>query len=640
MPDLLAIYSKQLGDDLNQMVTLVHALLHVPIIAVAGLNDQGKSSLVASFLSPSGGARVLRGTKGTQGTFRFTLWLPAKWGRDHVLRGSLDVALSAIFGHAPESLHDDPPIAHAAQNNHSALGIPLIAWDERLDELELALLDCPDVQKQPIGAGQGAAEMRLQMLQNASKICAGIILVAKHVNLTTRPLDEVANSFPAGLRIYALNQARNLTPGEILIEARDALSLADDGLCYAAYDFDLVHYKDFTPKWDANIGKGRNDPKFPCFFRLTTSSDLDLPDHIDPERSLHCLARQIDKKALVGDFQYETLVRLKAATLQGIGAIKEQLRGQSERISQQCALVWEACNAALCGGEGERLILSAEMANSLSESIIDCAPGYLKWTLHTKAAAGRAGDWIGKSVVKLSPGVANRFGRSLAMGSHWIKENILKRPVPHNKSVSVPERLTSLLHARWLRSGVSIDKNEVERAVDGIVERFNQVGATNLPKADWDRIASEFWKMTPKGLAAFAVATSTLIALAVLLYATVDPLGGTVLISFALGKTLMALTTKELLTALGLGTAVNYASAGRLQKQLESKLGPLQRSRFFAVTCDELGLPREYPKDIVADSTLPMAVNRDGLCLRRFELFRDGLDVDAVNSLQKNLEEV
>jgi len=113
-----------------------------------------------------------------------------------------------------------------------------------------------------------------------------------------------------------------------------------------------------------------------------------------------------------------------------------------------------------------------------------------------------------------------------------------------------------------------------------------------------------------------------------------------VLFGFVIGKTLMALTVKELLVAVGLGTLVNFACAGQLQKHLESKLGPLQRARFFAVSCDELGLPREYPKDIDADSTLPMAVNLDGLCLRRFRLFRDSLNTEAVNSLQKNLEEV
>jgi hypothetical protein len=61
--DLLQRYDPAAEADRKRTMVIAEAVSHVPIIAVAGLNDQGKSSLVASFLSPENAARVLRGAR-------------------------------------------------------------------------------------------------------------------------------------------------------------------------------------------------------------------------------------------------------------------------------------------------------------------------------------------------------------------------------------------------------------------------------------------------------------------------------------------------------------------------------------------------------------------------------------------------
>jgi hypothetical protein len=52
-----------------------------PILAVVGMLNAGKSSLVATFLSgkSEGDQRVLIGSGNTEGTHRFVLWLPESW---------------------------------------------------------------------------------------------------------------------------------------------------------------------------------------------------------------------------------------------------------------------------------------------------------------------------------------------------------------------------------------------------------------------------------------------------------------------------------------------------------------------------------------------------------------------------------
>ncbi len=56
-------------------------LIDRPTVAVAGMLNSGKTSLVANFLSEQGRARTLRGNNNDQGTHRFVLWLP-QWPVD------------------------------------------------------------------------------------------------------------------------------------------------------------------------------------------------------------------------------------------------------------------------------------------------------------------------------------------------------------------------------------------------------------------------------------------------------------------------------------------------------------------------------------------------------------------------------
>ncbi|CAN0492884.1 unnamed protein product, partial [Hapterophycus canaliculatus] len=142
-----------------------------PTVAVAGMLNSGKTSLVSSFLSPSGQARTLRGTSNREGTHRFVLWLPESWRKDVELWSLLIERIGEALGAPPEELADDPDEAAAQYNNRSGdvalLSVALLATDPGLDEVGVGLLDCPDIVSDE-ELGLGSPEERKKLLGRAA----------------------------------------------------------------------------------------------------------------------------------------------------------------------------------------------------------------------------------------------------------------------------------------------------------------------------------------------------------------------------------------------------------------------------------------------------------------------------------------
>lgn len=115
-----------------------------PTVAVAGMLNSGKTSLVATFLSEEGRRRSLRGTSNSEGTHRFVIWLPSKWREDAELWGLLMQQIGDAIGASPELLSDSVTVAHKQYNNHegdsTTLSVPLVATDPKLDQLGIGLL--------------------------------------------------------------------------------------------------------------------------------------------------------------------------------------------------------------------------------------------------------------------------------------------------------------------------------------------------------------------------------------------------------------------------------------------------------------------------------------------------------------------
>ncbi len=639
--ELLAHYSPETDRDVRTASTLAEAVLAIPIVAVAGLNDQGKSSLVASFLSPAGSARVLRGTRGREATYRFTLWLPASWEKDEALRTPLDKALAEVFGCAPELLPTDVTGALASQNADRDLAVPMIAWDPRLDGLKIGLLDCPDVQKRPVGADEHSADRRTELLRRASELCSSTILIAKHQNVTTTPFATILSTFSGKSPVYAFNQVRELPPEELLVEVRTALKLPPSEQCYAAYDYDLRFYEDRTPMWDPNRHLPKNTPeRFPCFFRLSDIKEENLPDRIDETRSLHHLARSLDREELLGTFQKAKRRELRSAGLQALALIETEVAGQESRIQKARDQVREACDGALQREDGKGFLFNAEMANSLAKSIISCAPGYLRLQLKAKAAIGAFIGHVRGIPERLAPEIVTRFGTVFSFLKRATLDRFLKaRSVRSTTEEPLPEILARLLLNRWRSAGFDVTEDEVRAAAARIDNRFRTVGLNNLSEEEWNTVARKLWQQAPKGKMGLKMALEFLGLLGMLAWVLTEPAsgqfawthwyihsvawghaaGGAGLAAFGLGGTTMAIL---------------------MQSELQTRLGPGQRNRFFDIACDELGLPRIRTDSALDHLALPTEVNFDGLCLKRFGMRLDKLHPAAVYQLRTHLEQI
>ncbi len=79
-------------------------LIDWPTVAVAGMLNSGKTSLVATFLSEDGRSRSLRGTSNAHGTHRFVIWLPSQWRKDAELWELLMQRIGDAVGQKPEPL--------------------------------------------------------------------------------------------------------------------------------------------------------------------------------------------------------------------------------------------------------------------------------------------------------------------------------------------------------------------------------------------------------------------------------------------------------------------------------------------------------------------------------------------------------
>ena len=199
-------------------------LAEFPTLAVAGMLNSGKTSLVAGMLSPDGRERTLRGVANSQGTHRFVLWLPEKWREEETLWQLLLEDFGDAVGHPPELLAETPEEAHTQYNNRTggadALGVPLVATDPALDELGIGLLDCPDIVSDEV-FGVGSPERRRELLGKASTFCSAFLVVSTPSMARDRTLGEILQTIsdlmPGIPRLLAVNKIRpGQTPEDVL----------------------------------------------------------------------------------------------------------------------------------------------------------------------------------------------------------------------------------------------------------------------------------------------------------------------------------------------------------------------------------------------------------------------------------------
>jgi hypothetical protein len=584
---------------LRDQFVFVRDFAVLPVVAVAGLINSGKTSLVASLLSPTGRTRVLRGVSAGSGTQRFTLWLPGSWQERPDLRPQVDRELARIFGHAPELLAAKPGEAQTQQMRRDALAVPLLAWDEALDAQGIALLDCPDIQRRTPGESD-ARNIRLEMLKAAGAICAGVVLVARRTEIEVREFHLITELLPSATRVYAVNFLRRESATEVATEMHDAAGLPE-GFVYAAYDYDVGSNAAFAPACDPNFGSGvsadTNADRTPFFFEVPH----DAAQAIDEETALKHLGRRLGPEALRQRRQRELVGDLVKDLSAAAETIQREVARMNRVIDTAALDLFDRCHRLFRDGENLRLKIDPEIAEAMAAAIRHEAPWDMKLLLAVH-------HWLFRQLGRLREAGTLLAGK-LQVPERWMERfREVWRSTPESplNEHNVKRQLEawSLAHGTTPTSTTASVSHDWQTPARDILERFAAKERTRLPRETWEELARQLWKKTPVGWTRFKVASLLVIALAAL--AIFPVLGGAALLATTFHTTVVALTWKELLVAAGLGALLTSDFARSFERMVDQTLGRRQIANFFAIVADRVGLPREVPRERKSEFPEPM----------------------------------
>lgn len=590
--------------DLELAHDFLTGLLRVPIIAVAGLLNAGKSSLVASFLEPGGRARVLRGLQRASGTHRFTLWCPGAWESDPSFRSSLEALLHSVFGAAPEGLAQARDAAHEQQRDRARLAVPLLAFDRGLDAHGMCLLDCPDIQRREEGEGAGSRRRRA-VLEAAGRLCSAVFVVLPRSELEVEQVAEVLDALPRAQRVLLVNLCSAETPAAIAAEARAAWGDIATSI-YVAYDFRHRGYESWTPAWDPNLrlpDTAPTDAAVPCFFAVAGSDPAHSPASVVPGRSLAAFAATMAPARLLQERQRALLDDLRRRVVVGGEFLAGRVRADQESVEAAAALLQEEFLRLLERDGDLRIKLDPALIEDFATSIRRTAPWDLKpflWMSHKAAMALQAI----RSVVR---GVAGGIHERIREEGRRISE------------VLADSRVDADRIADGLRLWSAARRQARDRAfwlpvAERILQRFREEDGGRLPAGEWDERARDLWREVPVWRARTAVLTTMMIALAAV--AVLSVAGGPILVALGIKSAALTVTVKELLVVIGLGSIAQGEAARRLDDWLRERVGARQRSDLVAIAFDEVGLPRSLLRALDAPPRVPAHPRPDGFAVR------------------------
>jgi len=625
--------------ELSRKRRLLGGLLKVPVVAVAGLLNGGKSSLIASLLSPEGRRRVLRGDNGKNGTHRFTLWAPEAWKEDAEMLAPLKELLEEVSGQAFDELDEAPETALAQQRRPEKIGCPLLAFDSGLDRHGLCLLDCPDIERPDDDDANGE---RREALEKFGRICAGVLMVVPRRQIECRQVLDVRRALPETQCLLAVNSLRgdNLVK-EVVAEVREALGDSNIPV-YVAYDFGLRNYEQRTPRWDPNL-KTNSGENQPCFFESSSDPEENKAERVGESRSLRYLSKhfppgKILKKrqaALAGEFAADLRECLDCVDSK-LAAGREKAEGASEKLSEKLR--------KLLYKDGKPVVkIDPELLGAVSEAALKTAPLDIKIAFKTNRMLSRGMRVLGSGIKAFTPELVQQ-------ALQWLFSRFEKAKEQGGKALdtplSQPDELARQL-ALWSSACKSHKKEgQWQESAEAILERFRDKERTGIPREDREGFAREFWRHAPKWKIRGAILTGAGLALGILALIPFD--GGATLVAanvvfvkslltyFGLKGSVLVLTSHELIAVLG-GVALAQCTAGQnMADKIDGCIADQQHANFLAIAFDELGLPREFLPEGMPAPTIAEEPNLSGYGIKTLKISIAETDAKVRRTLSKS----
>tara|TARA_R110002049_G_scaffold46487_1_gene135191 strand:- start:148061 stop:150172 length:2112 start_codon:yes stop_codon:yes gene_type:complete len=585
-------------------------LVNWPTVAIAGMLNSGKTSLVATFLSEQGRRRTLRGDNNDQGTHRFVLWLPSAWRNDSDLWGLLMSRIGDALGQPPEMLADDPADAHRQYSNRDGsaetLRVPLVATDDGLNEAGIGLLDCPDIVSDE-AFGLGSPEVRRELLGRASTLCSAFLVVTSAESSRDAALGNLmriaADLMPGIPRLLAVNKIRpRQTPDQVLETFGPLARGHGIETVYAAYDFEVPASRPYIPAPDEVVAAALQpdaDP-LPVFFSVDEDPDDNPPAAIDADRLLSALPQKLDRGKLFEKFRVALETGLRTAVWDlGFKTVDQNADESRTRTAkaQDCLLqtALDFFAHREIGGDVTELRLhqSERIVRQLSESFAATAPWYARWGVRMNTAARRIFGGAGDFIRQLTP---------TAMARRTADEIKDKFKSGEYGGLMTPERLQNAIELHggasvlphWYADDGLIDRAAWDEATEAAISRFERDDFTSLDPRRLDEAVRQMWAEVPmrKKLAAGLTPLAALLA----------TFGGVLMIPIDFGTThfIAAASIPELLAAAGLTTLSTMWAGGQNTRNVGQQAARQQLADFQAVLSDTFGVARiEHPPTII-----------------------------------------
>lgn len=589
---------KQLVSAGRQLHT-AEQLVDWPTVAIAGMLNSGKTSLVAAFLSEQGRSRTLRGSNNAQGTHRFVLWLPQAWRKDVELWGLLMSRIGDAVGQPPEMLDQEVEKAHGQYNNlggdEASLSRPLVATDPKLDSFGIGLLDCPDIVSDE-SFGLGSPKVRRELLGRAATLCSAFLVVSSAESSRDGTLGDLlrisSDLMPGVPRILAVNKVRSRQSPDQVLEAFQPLARAHGiETVYAAYDFDVPSSRPYIPgaSESASSPLDAEDDPLPVFFSLSENADDNPPASIGEERLLTALPERLDRGQLFERFRIALQSSLRSILWDsGFPLVDRDADASQEatKQSQECLL-----DAALeffahreIGGDVTELRLhqSERIIRQLSESFAVTAPWYARWGVRLNSRVRRIFGGATDFVRQLTPSaIAQRTAGEIKDKFRRGEYGGLMTPQKLTQAIDRHGGPLALKH--WADESGQLNVEKWDEASEAAILRFERDDFTSLDPRRLDEAVREMWSEIPTHKKLAAGLTPLAAMLAALGAAFLIPLDG--------GATL-TVSIPELFTAAGLTTLSTLWAGGQNTRNVGQQAARQQLADFHAVLCDTFGVAR------------------------------------------------
>lgn len=598
---------QQLTGLLNQL-SAFQQISRCPILGITGLLNSGKSSLLTTYLSQHGRQRVLRGLSSLAGTHRFVLWLPQRWQVDSELTQPLMTFLSQLFGQAPENLSEDPELAARQYNGHiinassitasiQPISVPLIAFDSGLNDLQLGLLDCPDIQTGFADSRhdpQSEAQERQRWLAAIGRLCAAFIVMTKLGSLHDQVLLDILtllrDAMPGVPRILTVNRVKSRYSPEVV--AQQAQALVDRfgiSSVYVAYDFRSALAETRIPPTPQGMSADADGRPQPVFFQASVNEPVQPVSGSDNPRYLFHLGQQLDVGILARESNRSLVQQLKICALKLLAWHERNPTIRHQQIVDAWQTLANACYEFMAERDSEgkyiglRLQTSPAIIAQLSDSLRRTAPLWMKPSLS-----------IDKTARQLQQAIAARTEKLKLMqsASQAVTDFVKRFRRGEGAQIVTPQTVARAIRRLDLHEALrAYGDQQLTRSCEQGLLRFSAEDQPLLDPTALDQWSQTIWSnmsLTTKlrrGVQPLALVSAPLLA------ALLVPFdgGGSAVLVFA--------SAKELLAAAGVAAVVTpLAGGGQTIKIIQEETPWRQLSDLFAILCDCLGLPR--PTDL------------------------------------------